>query len=146
LAVAGSFMGGGSCELRLLLEAYLDYLRLECGLAENSLVAYRRDLELLLEFLFKRDIYEHAAVRADDLTDFLATQRNEGISARSIGRRVGAIRLFFRFAGVELKREADPALPLQPPKLSQPLPDYLTDEQVNALLEAPTGTAPLILR
>lgn len=139
-------MGGGSCELRLLLEAYLDYLRLECGLAENSLVAYRRDLELLLEFLFKRDIYEHAAVRTDDLTDFLATQRHEGISARSIARRVSAIRMFFRFAGVELKREADPALHLQPPKLSQPLPDYLTDEQVTSLLEAPTGTAPLILR
>ena len=85
-------MGGGSCELRLLLDAYLDYLRLECGLAENSLIAYRRDLELLLEFLFQRGIYDCAGVRPDDLTDSLAQQRREGISARSIARRVSADR------------------------------------------------------
>ncbi|MCA8918424.1 MAG: site-specific tyrosine recombinase XerD [Planctomycetes bacterium] len=139
-------MGGGSCELRLLLDAYLDYLRLECGLAENSLIAYRRDLELLLEFLFQRGIYDCAGVRPDDLTDSLAQQRREGISARSIARRVSAIRMFFRFTSVEQRTDYDPAQHMQPPRLSQPLPDYLTDTQVEALLEAPTGTTPLILR
>ncbi|MCB9936041.1 MAG: site-specific tyrosine recombinase XerD [Planctomycetes bacterium] len=139
-------MGGGSCELRLLLEAYLDYLRLECGLAENSLVAYRRDLELLLEFLFRRDIFEAFAVRPDDLVEFLAEQRHAGISARSVARRVSALRMFFRFCGVEKRSEHDPAQHLQPPKLAQPLPDYLTEEHVEALLNAPVGTRPLLLR
>ena len=61
----GGLMGGGSCELRLLLEAYLDYLRLECGLAENTLVAYRRDLELLLavDVSGSMDAYEQRVQR-----------------------------------------------------------------------------------
>lgn len=139
-------MGGGSCELRLLLEAYLDYLRLECGLAENSLIAYRRDLELLLEFLFLRGIFESARVQPDDLVDFLAAQRHAGISARSVARRVSALRMFFRFCGVEQRTDHDPAQHLQPPRLGQPLPDYLTEEHVEALLNAPVGTQPLLLR
>lgn len=139
-------MGGGSCELRLILEAYLDYLRLECGLADNSLIAYRRDLELLLEFLFQREIYDCEHVRDDDLTDSLAEQRRSGISARTIARRVSAIRMFFRFASNELRIKHDPAQHLQPPRLGQPLPDYLTDTQVQSLLDAPTGTTPLLLR
>jgi integrase/recombinase XerD len=139
-------MGGGSCELRLLLEAYLDYLRLECGLAENSLVAYRRDLELLLEFLFLRGIFESARVQPDDLVAFLTQQRQAGISARSVARRVSALRMFFRFCGVEQRSDHDPAQHLQPPKLAQPLPDYLTEEHVEALLNAPVGTLPLPLR
>ena len=139
-------MGGGSCELRLLLEAYLDYLRLECGLADNSLIAYRRDLELMLEFLFRREIFEAAIVQPDDLRDFLISQRQAGITARSVARRVSSIRMFFRFVGVERRTEHDPAQHLQPPKLAQPLPDYMTEEQVEALLNAPTGNRPLVLR
>jgi integrase/recombinase XerD len=139
-------MGGGSCELRLLLEAYLDYLRLECGLAENSLIAYRRDLELMLEFLFLRGIYEADATTPDDLVDFLADQRAKGIAARSVARRVSAIRMFFRFVSVEQRKQADPAVHLQPPKLAQPLPDYMTEEHVEALLEAPVEGTPLGLR
>jgi integrase/recombinase XerD len=117
-------MGGGSCELRLLLEAYLDYLRLECGLAENSIVAYRRD----------------------HLTDFLAAQHAAGDCARTLARRVSALRMFFRFIDVQTRSGFDPAQHLQPPRLGQPLPDYLTEENVEALLTAPTGSKPLILR
>jgi integrase/recombinase XerD len=139
-------MGGGSCELRLLLEAYLDYLRLECGLAENSILAYRRDLELLLEFLFQRTIFDSTSVRADDLTGFLAAQHGVGDCARTLARRVSALRMFFRFIDVQTRAGRDPAQHLQPPRLGQPLPDYLTEENVEALLNAPTGGQPLILR
>jgi integrase/recombinase XerD len=139
-------MGGGSCELRLLLEAYLDYLRLECGLSENTLTAYRRDLELLLEFLFQRDVHETGQVRPDHLTDFLARQRSKGHSTRTIARRVSAIRMFFRFSSVEADKGHDPAQHLVPPKQISTLPDYLTMERIEDLLNAPSGNKPLILR
>jgi integrase/recombinase XerD len=139
-------MGGGSCELRTLLEAFLDYLRYECGLAENSLVAYRRDLELLLEFLFRREVRESAHVTPDHLTAFLASQRNDMLADRTLARRVSAIRMFFRFGSVELKNDIDPAQHLAPPRLMHTLPDYLEIEQVEALLSAPQGDEPLILR
>lgn len=131
-------MGGGSCELRSLLEAFLDYLRYECGLAENTLLAYRRDLEMLLEFLFARAVHNSAQVTPEHLTAFLAVQRSDKAD-RTVARRVSAIRMFFRFASVELKTDADPAQHLLPPRLMHTLPDYLDLEQVNALLDAPAG-------
>lgn len=139
-------MGGGSCELRLLMEAYLDYLRLECGLADNTLAAYRRDLELLLEYLFLREIHETGQVKPDHLTDFLAEQRRAGNSTRTIARRVSAIRMFFRFSSVEADKGHDPAQHLIPPKQITALPDYLTMERIEDLLNAPVGEKPLILR
>ncbi len=142
----GGGMGEGSCELRTLLDTFLDYLRYECGLAENTLAAYRRDLELLLEFLFRREVHESAHVAPEHLTAFLAWQRGEQLAERTVARRVSAIRMFFRFASVELKTDKDPAQHLQPPRQIHTLPDYLDPEQVDALLSAPQGDEPLILR
>ncbi|MDC1142000.1 site-specific tyrosine recombinase XerD [Planctomycetota bacterium] len=139
-------MGDGSCELRLALEAYLNYLRLECGLALNTVAAYRRDLQILLEFLFKRDIHETAKVSPDDLVDFLARERRDGLQDRTIARRVSAIRMFFRFVSVEFGGNVDPAQHLMQPKTPSSLPDYLTSDQVQALLDAPTGTSTLTTR
>lgn len=139
-------MGEGSCELRTLLEAFLDYLRYECGLAENTLAAYRKDLELLLEFLFRREIHETGHVLPEHLTAFLAWQRNEQRSNRTVARRVSAIRMFFRFAGTEIKNTSDPAQHLLPPRMIHTLPDYLDVSQVEALLSAPRGEGPLIMR
>jgi integrase/recombinase XerD len=135
----------GSCELRLLLDAYLDYLRLECGLSENTVIAYRHDLELLLEHLFGSAIHDAAAVRAENLAAFFAAQRLAGMSDRTQARRVSAVRMFFRFISVERKQD-DPAEHLLPPKLASTLPDYLTSEHVQRLLDAPTGIEPLKLR
>jgi integrase/recombinase XerD len=139
-------MGEGSCELRTLLDAFLDYLRFECGLATNTLSAYRRDLEYLLEYLFAQGVYESGHVKPDHLSGFLMTQRERGLGARTQARRVSAIRMFFRFGSAELKDAADPAIHLAPPRLMHSLPDYLTLEQVEALLAAPVGTTPLKLR
>lgn len=139
-------MGDGSCELRLALEAYLNYLRLECGLAANSVSAYRRDLLILLDFLFQRSIHETAKVTPDDLIDFLARERRVGLQDRTVARRVSAIRMFFRFVSVEFGGKIDPAEHLMQPKTAACLPDYLTSEQVQALLDAPVGDSPLVVR
>lgn len=139
-------MVGGPCQLRVALSGYLEYLRFECGLAENTLAAYRRDLDRLLEFLFARNLMEPQQVQPDDLTEFLAGERREGLDDRTVARRVSAIRMFFRYISVEVTRGVDPAQFLAPPKVASSLPDYLTPEQVTALLEAPAGLEPLALR
>lgn len=139
-------MVGGPCQLRVALTGYLDYLRLECGLSENTLLAYRRDLDQLLEFLFARDLLEPQQVQPDDLTAFLAEQRRGGLDDRTVARRVSAIRMFFRYVSVEITRGVDPAQFLTPPKVASSLPDYLTPDQVNDLLAAPRGTEALSLR
>lgn len=139
-------MVGGPCQLRVALSGYLEYLRFECGLAENTLAAYRRDLDRLLEFLFARNLMEPQQVQPDDLTAFLAGERHEGLDDRTVARRVSAIRMFFRYVSVEVTRGPDPAQFLTPPKVASSLPDYLTPEQVTALLAAPVGAEPLCLR
>lgn len=139
-------MVGGPCLLRTALSGYLDYLRLECGLAENTLAAYRRDLERLLEFLFSQDVLEPQQVQPDHLTEFLARERGAGLDDRTVARRVSALRMFFRYVSVEVQRGVDPAQFLSPPKLAHALPDYLSSEQVSALLAAPAGLEPLSLR
>src|SRR5690606_34139374 len=77
---------------------------------------------------------------------FLAWQRNEQRSNRTVARRVSAIRMFFRFAGTEIKNTSDPAQHLLPPRMIHTLPDYLDVSQVEALLSAPRGEGPLIMR
>lgn len=142
-ACAGDAMG--SCELRLLLDAYLDYLRLECGLSENTIIAYRHDLELVLEHLFQAGIHEFTQVRAEHLAAFFAAQRLAGMSDRTQARRVSAVRMLFRFISVERKQD-DPAEHMLPPKLASTLPDYLTTGHVQRLLDAAAGLEPLQLR
>jgi len=139
-------MAAGPCQLRVALQGYVEFLRFECGLAENTLAAYRRDLELLLEHLFAREVMEPGRVSPDDLTDFLAAQRGQGLDDRTLARRVSAIRMFFRYVSVEVTRAGDPAQFLSPPKVASALPDYLGAEQVSALLAAPSGESPLSLR
>lgn len=136
----------GACELRILLQGYLDYLRVECGLAENTLAAYRRDLEFLLEFLFARAVLEAKAVQPPHLTAFLAGQRAEGLDDRTLARRVSAIRMFFRYVSVEHTKGYDPAQHLDPPKLAGTLPGCLALEDVQRLLDAPQGGDALALR
>jgi integrase/recombinase XerD len=89
---------------------------------------------------------EPSQVKPDDLTSFLAAQRGEGMNDRTVARRVSAIRMFFRYVSVEITRGKDPAQFLSPPKVASALPDYLSHEQVSALLAAPSGEAPLSLR
>lgn len=139
-------MVGGPCPLRAALTGYLDYLRLECGLAANTLAAYRRDLVRLLDFLFERDLLDPGQVKPDDLTEFLARQRQSGLDDRTLARRVSAIRMFFRYVSVEITRGPDPAQFLAPPKVASCLPDYLTPEQVTRLLDSANGDGPIELR
>lgn len=139
-------MTADACQLRLQLQAFLDYLRLECGLAENSMAAYRRDLERLLEFLFARGLTDWRNVRPDDLTRFLAEERGSHYADKTLARRVSAIRMFSRFLSVEVLRGEDCAQFLAPPKLEMGLPQMLSVSDVQQLLDAPKGEGALVLR
>lgn len=139
-------MGTGSCPLRLRLEAFLQYLLLECGLSRNTIAAYRHDLESLFEVLFRLGVHDPALVRPKHLTAFLSAQRSEGMADRTMARRVSAIRTFFRFLATEERAGSDPAEHLLPPKLAFLLPGCLGVDDVEALLDAPCGDGPFALR
>jgi integrase/recombinase XerD len=118
------------------LRSWLDHLRVERGLAENTLLAYERDLAELQAFAASRGTTLLGLVQAD-LAEFLGSLRERGLSPRSQGRHLFSARAFFRFALREGLVERDPVENLRPPKAFQALPRYLTPAQVEALLGAP---------
>jgi integrase/recombinase XerD len=127
------------------VEEYLDHLRVERALSENTLLAYRGDLARLGRFATGRGV-SPLALDAHDLTAFVTWLRGEGLGPRSVARAVNAIRGFFRFAVREDWAESDPSEHLKPPRSFRPLPKFLRPAQVEALLGAPDLGAPLGLR
>ena len=124
---------------------YLDHLRVERGLSENTLLAYAQDLKKLAEFAAGRK-KQPLDLGQRELQDFIARLRQEGLGARSAARAVHAVRGLYKFAVREGRLEIDPMENLGAPKAFTALPRYLTPAQVEQLLEAPDAATPLGLR
>lgn len=121
---------------RRAVDRYLDALAYERGLSENTVDAYRRDLERLGEDLAHRG---GDLVRADreELAGHIRRLRRKGLSPRSIARAVSSIRGFYAFLVEEGERSDDPAGILEHGKLPRPLPKDLSEKEVQAILDSP---------
>ncbi|MFC3150937.1 site-specific tyrosine recombinase XerD [Litoribrevibacter euphylliae] len=128
-----------------IISNYLDSLWLEKGLSDNSLAAYRRDLKSLAEFVEKLD---KTLLQVDriDLMDYLGSRMRAGYKARSTARMMSCVRSFYRYLIRESKISEDPTQNLESPKLGRPIPDSLTEEEVDRLLDAPDIKTNLGLR
>ena len=122
-----------------LIEKYLDSLWLEKGLSQNTLDSYRRDLIAFAEWL-SRAARSMESVRREDVTDYLAHRLSKGIKARSTARSLSCLRGLYRYLLRENRIAEDPTLLVQNPKLGRPLPDTLTEHDVERLLDAPDTT------
>jgi integrase/recombinase XerD len=116
--------------------AFLNHLRVEKGLAANTIDAYKRDLKKFSAFLGRRGS-DLAAVRRDEIVDFLASLYRQKLDSRSVARHLVTLRNFFKFALSEGAVRADPTLNLDSPKLRKSLPSYLRVDEVERLLELP---------
>jgi len=128
-----------------LINAFLSYERIEKGLAENTIMAYGRDLAKFLAFLSKQK-RALADIRRDDIVDFLASLYRQKLDSRSVARHLVTVRNFFRFAVAEGAVPADPTLTLESPKIRRSLPGYLRLEEVDRLLEQPDLRTPFGVR
>ena len=124
---------------------YLDHLRAERGLSENTVSAYRSDLEKLQAWTTKRG-QSVESISPRDVSAFLAHLKESGLAARSAGRAIHAIRGYFRFLVREEKVKDDPMENIRSPKPFKPLPRFLNRDQVEALLRSPDPSTPLGLR
>ncbi|HEY3119096.1 MAG TPA: site-specific tyrosine recombinase XerD [Vicinamibacteria bacterium] len=128
-----------------LVQEYLDHLRVERGLAPNSLVAYAHELDRLARYAARRG-RAVVALRQRDLSEFIGWLRERGLAARSVARAVHALRGFYRFAVREGKLAVDPMENLKAPRAFRALPRYLSMGEVEALLAAPDVTTAIGLR
>ena len=124
---------------------YLDYARVEKGLAANSISNYQRDLTHFCQFLGSRGKSLADADR-DDIRAFLAGLYGRGLSARSVARHLISLRSFFRFLAKEGRIRSDPTAQVEAPKLERTLPRYLSADEVDALLQQPDLSTPPGLR
>jgi len=125
---------------RGVIARYLDHLSAERGLASNTILAYRRDLELLARHLPGPRTPQRA--RAQDLLSVLRRLRAEGRSPRSLARWLVAVKGFFAFLVQEGIAREDPAALLEAPRLWRSLPHVLSDQEVESLLAAPDPLEP----
>jgi integrase/recombinase XerD len=129
----------------LATSLFLDYIRVEKGLAANSLASYGRDLAGFGAYLERRR-KELGELERGDLRDFLASLYRRGLSARSVARHLVSLRNFFRFLVREGRLRNDPTAELEAPRVGLSLPKYLTTAEVDSLLAKPDASTPAGVR
>jgi len=118
------------------LQPFLDSLWLESGLSKNTVEAYQRDLLAFAAWLSKDEITLSSATR-EDILRYQGVRLRESRKARSEARLLSSLRRFYRYLCREEIRESDPTTQIESPRLGRPLPEGLTEEEVEALLEQP---------
>jgi integrase/recombinase XerD len=124
--------------LRHDLVDFLDAIRVESGVARNTIAAYRHDLEGFLARLHAAGLNEWDHLQPHDVIDHMAGQRAIGAAEASIARSLAAIRMFFAHLIAEGRLHKDPCSLISAPHLARYLPSVLSIEQVDALLATPT--------
>lgn len=131
--------------LQTEIRAFVNYLRIDKGLSANTIENYKRDMEKFAELIAERQLGLVGIVRRD-VVDFLASLYHRGLDSRSVARHLATLRHFFRFAMTEGLITEDPAMTIESPKMVQALPQFLSVEEVERLLQAPDLTTTIGIR
>jgi integrase/recombinase XerD len=127
------------------IDAFLDALWMERGLRPNTLSAYGSDLRALSGWLLEHDT-DLLHARREHLQAYLAERVREGVRMRSIRRLLSAVKRFYRYQVRIGAMQDDPSARIDTPKVGRPLPDSLSESEVEALLAAPDTDHPRGLR
>ena len=115
-----------------LIGDFLDMQASELGAAENTLAAYRLDLEQFAEF-YGRDM---TTAGEKDVQTFIRDLSARGYAPTSISRKISALNDFFKFLLSEKEIDANPMINIMSPKKGRRLPKFLTREEVDLMIEA----------
>jgi len=118
-------------------KGFENYLRLEKSLSQNSIAAYVNDINKLMLFLddsFKRLTPEK--VKLNHLRSFVEHLNDRGVSPRTQARTISGIKSFFKYLLIEGKIQGDPTTLLESPKIGRKLPDVLTMEEIDTIIDA----------
>lgn len=138
----GTMQAKGS--LSAVVQTFLDFCRIEKGLASNSIQAYRRDLAKFTSYFAPEGGEEIPGQEA--IQRFIDSLYSSGLSARSIARHLTTLRNLYQFLLREGLIDTDPTALLALPKQWRNLPRYLSAEEINKLLLAPDGMQPAGIR
>ena len=121
-----------------LLQRYLDYVKVEKGLAANSVAAYGTDLSCFVAFLHKKGIGQAAQVTPALILDHLVTLSKK-CKSRSLARHLVTLRGFFRYLIQEKELKKNPTETIDLPKIGRKLPNLLSLAEIDQILDVPHG-------
>jgi integrase/recombinase XerD len=130
----------------IFLKEYLNILRLEKSLSENTISSYRNDLVSLVGFLESENINDFSLVNHKNLNSFFKELQELGLSRTSAARYYSSIKGFFNYLFSNKYIESNPVEKVAPPKLSKNLPAVLTVEEMDKILSKPLTDNKLGLR
>lgn len=122
-----------------VLSGFLDYLRIEKGLARLSISAYTTDIAQFAEFLEKRKRFLLTA-RRSDVREFLQQLFSHQVDGRSVGRKLSALRHLYRYLLLDKRIEHDPTLNIESPRQWKVLPKSLARDEIEATLAVPAAS------
>jgi integrase/recombinase XerD len=123
-----------------VLSGFLDYLRIEKGLARLSISAYTTDILQFAEFLEKHKRLLLTA-RRNDVREFLQQLFSHQVDGRSVGRKLSALRHLYRYLLLDKRIDHDPTLNIESPRQWKVLPKSLARDEVESTLAAPVTRA-----
>jgi len=119
------------------IRGFITYLKIEKSLSINSVEAYTRDIRKLVFFLDESKLdLSPDNIKKTHLNDFIASINKKGINAKSQARIISGIKAFYKYLLLEDIINVNPAELLESPKTSRLLPDTLSIEEINQLIEA----------
>ena len=127
-------MARGVFDFEKILHSYDAYLQLEKGLSDNTRISYREDVDKLIGYL-AAESKPLSSVTLDDLQNFFASLHDIGISPSSQSRIVSGLKSFFRYMKLEGYLDENPAILLEKPRTGRHLPEVLTVEEIDAMID-----------
>ncbi len=134
-AAAGEVARAPAPALRQAVEDWLGALRVERGASPHTLEAYRADADTLLAWCAQRGVDDFGALDAEALRLYLAAAHRDGLSPKSLQRRLSACRGLFRFLLKHSRIARDPSAGVRGPKAPRRLPQVLDADEAQALVE-----------
>ena len=121
------------------IDDFIDYLAVERGLAQNTLLAYRRDLNKYFGYLDHQGIKGINQISRNHISNFMYDQKRQELSTNSICRALAAIKTFHKFLVREKFSQEDPTSLVDTPKLWKKIPDVLSSSEVESMIKASGG-------
>lgn len=116
------------------ISQYMEYLEVECGLAYNTILAYRTDLYSLSDFLQQFNLSELSEIQRIHINMYIKNLYDNNYTPRSITREIASIKGFFKWLSINEYIKHNPALSVEQPKLPKRLPKVLSMNEITQLL------------
>lgn len=125
---------------------YIKYLLEDKKISNNTVVAYQRDLDNLVQYFSEHNVYEPEHVTYTTLNAYILWLENKHLSSASVSRNISTIKSYFNYLFYERIIDKNPAINIKAPKINKKIPEILTIEEMEELLSMPDCELPLGIR